>query len=382
MSQVNRYSFSKAVIGNEMKEDVSIGISGRKIKSIDEPDRNSVDLTGYIAVPAFIDIHTHGIMGIDTGNINREEIHIWRETLLRFGTSGFVPTLVSSPTKIVRSFLTIVNDSIKEDREDFSKSDLLGARLEGPFISPEKRGAHDVKNIIFPSVENFRKLTGLLWNLVKIIDIAPETEGAMGLIEYLRSLNITVSIGHSNATSMIAANAIDRGASLATHLFNAMREIHHRDPGIAAQVLLNNKISAEIINDRNHLSDEFIRIAVRMKGSDRIIGITDSISATGMQDGDYRLGNEIATLRNGVCTIKGTNTLAGSVLTMDAALRNFRSLGYKLNSIVRFLSTNPARILGLKDFGTIGIGKNACIAILNSDYTVRGMIHHGKLLEF
>jgi N-acetylglucosamine-6-phosphate deacetylase len=254
--------------------------------------------------------------------------------------------------------------------------------MEGPFISHAKKGAHNEAFILDPSIVNYKNITGKLASQVRIVDIAPEVGKAMELIPYLSSKGVIPSIGHSDSDAITARKAISLGATEGTHLFNAMRSVFHREPGIAGEVLINDSINAEIINDPNHLSPGIIRLAVRSKGEDKIVGITDSIAATMMPDGIYQLGTLSVTLKSGKCTITGSEVIAGSVLTMDSAFRNFIEQGYSIEQTVKFLSTNPARIMGLPEEGSIEPGKRANIAIIDNMNKVAGVIKNGIFYDF
>ena len=378
MHKRRTFHFSHIVASGKFVEDATIETDHGKISAVSDRTTADLDLSGYTAIPSFIDIHTHGFLGVDTASLTGDSMEKWKTTLPKTGTLKFVPTLVSTSRANTQAFLREVSASMNVPPLNGVFADVFGARLEGPFINPTKKGAHDEEFLIKPSIPNFNSLTGFGASTVKIIDIAPELEGSIDLIEYLVSRKITVSIGHSNADSGTARNAISNGASLATHLFNAMRKIHHRDPGIAVEAMINDAVSAEIINDPNHLSPEIINLAIRSKGDDRIVGITDSISATMMPDGEYNLGSLTVNLSRGKCTVTGTDTIAGSVLTMDEAFRNFISQGYSIEQAVKFLSTNPARIMGLDNEGSIDVGKIANIAVMDNRHMIYGIIKDGE----
>lgn len=370
------YRFSNAVVAGKILHDVTVVSEDGFIASIPGNEQFDVDLSGYTAVPAFIDVHTHGMLGVDTASLDTHSMEKWLTALPRTGTLGIVPTLVSSDKKTTHGFL----ESVREARTRVLAepyANVLGARMEGPFISHSKKGAHNEAFLLDPSIENFVKITGELSSEVRIVDIAPEVGSAMDLIFYLSKRDVIPSIGHSDSDAATARKAISMGATEATHLFNAMRPIFHREPGIAGEILINDSINAEIINDPNHLSPGIIRLAVRSKGEDRIIGITDSIAATMMPDGVYRLGSLSVNLNGGKCTVSGSEVIAGSVLTMDSAFRNFMDQGYSIEQAAKFLSTNPARIMGLSDEGSLETGKKSNIAIFDKNNKVAGIIKEG-----
>lgn len=381
MNSTNKFVFSNAVVAGKLVHDIIVKVEGGYISSISNNSNGDIDLTGYTAVPSFIDVHTHGMLGVDTASLSPESIGKWLKALPRTGTLKVVPALVSSDRVTTQAFLKSVEYARKTVFEE-PCAEVLGARMEGPFISHAKKGAHNEAFILDPSIVNYKNITGKLASQVRIVDIAPEVGKSMELIPYLSSKGVIPSIGHSDSDAITARKAISLGATEATHLFNAMRSIFHREPGIAGEVLINDSINAEIINDPNHLSPGIIRLAVRSKGEDKIVGITDSIAATMMPDGIYQLGTLSVTLKSGKCTITGSEVIAGSVLTMDSAFRNFIEQGYSIEQTVKFLSTNPARIMGLPEEGSIEPGKRANIAIIDNMNKVAGVIKNGIFYDF
>ncbi len=381
MNSTNKFVFSNAVVAGKLVHDIIVKVEGGYISSISNNSNGDIDLTGYTAVPSFIDVHTHGMLGVDTASLSPESIGKWLKALPRTGTLKVVSALVSSDRVTTQAFLKSVEYARKTVFEE-PCAEVLGARMEGPFISHAKKGAHNEAFILDPSIVNYKNITGKLASQVRIVDIAPEVGKAMEMIPYLSSKGVIPSIGHSDSDAITARKAISLGATEATHLFNAMRSIFHREPGIAGEVLINDSINAEIINDPNHLSPGIIRLAVRSKGEDKIVGITDSIAATMMPDGIYQLGTLSVTLKSGKCTITGSEVIAGSVLTMDSAFRNFIEQGYSIEQTVKFLSTNPARIMGLPEEGSIEPGKRANIAIIDNMNKVAGVIKNGIFYDF
>ncbi len=381
--EVSVFHFGKAVVKNGEADSLSMRCENGFIESISghEP-ASGIDLTDRIAVPSFTDIHTHGMLGIDSSTMDRAGMKEWMERLPETGTLKFVPAIVSSAPARVQEFLEIVRESNSLFENEETHAVTAGARLEGPFISPEKKGAHNTSYLLQPTSGNFTKLTGKGSDQVRIVDVAPELENAIEFIRELTENNITVSIGHSIATFSKAHDAFEAGARIGTHLFNAMRDIHHREPGIAVQVLLNDGMFAEIIDDHGHLSSEMIKLAVRSKGDDLIVAITDSIAAALMPDGQYSLGDLAVEVRNGMCTIMGTDTIAGSTLTMDRAFRNFIEDGFTLSEAAKFTSTNPARALGNSNEGVIAPGMACNITVLDKSLKVRGVISRGIYSEF
>lgn len=387
MGENSSYScfFSSIVLGGKLEHDCTLNLRGDRIESCNQQaSKEAHDFSGRIAVPAFLDLHTHGFRGFDTSHVDSRGLNQWAEEIMTTGVAGFVPTLVPSSLRETHRFISTVGRLALSGTFPNNCADILGARLEGPFINPEKRGALDPSRLMNPSVENFTGLIGDVheWDgILRIIDIAPELTGALKLIEYLKNKGIIVSLGHSNGTFLEAELGVDAGARLCTHLFNGMREIHHREPGIASAILLDDRISAEIVNDPYHLSSEIVKLVSRIKRRDGIVAVTDSTSLTQMPDGPYSLGDMKVVVKDGRSVIAGTDILAGSTITMDQVLRNFVKQGFNLVDSARFCSSNPARVLGLKARGAIRPGYVADIAILDNQYRVTGMIRRGKIHE-
>jgi N-acetylglucosamine-6-phosphate deacetylase len=262
----------------------------------------------------------------------------------------------------------------------------VGIHLEGPFISHAKRGVHPPADIQPPSISLFDRMQQAARGHIRLMTIAPETPGALDLIEHATKSGIKVSLGHSDATAEQTRAAIASGASSATHTFNAMRRLDHREPGIAGVVLDANELYAELICDGIHVAPEFVRLWLRSKREERAILVTDGISATGMPDGIYTLGEFEVAVANGRCLLASdltasVETLAGSVLTMDRAVANLqRFTGASLATAVRLASRNPARMLGLDALGEIAVGSPANFNLFSADGTLRSTILRGQVV--
>ncbi len=262
--------------------------------------------------------------------------------------------------------------------------DLKGARpvgihIEGPFISHSKRGAHPEQEIRRPSVALFNRMWEAAEGHIRLMTIAPELPGAIEVIERAVSLGVRVSLGHSNASSEETLRGVQSGAVSATHIFNAMRRFDHRDPGILGVVLERDELFAEIICDGLHVHPTVVRMFWRAKGADRAILITDAMSATGMPDGNYKLGELDVRVKNGKCII-GEDTLAGSTLTLDRGIRNFAEFaGVEIGTAVTLASRNPARMTGLdSQIGALEAGRRADITVLSPKGEVIETILRGQ----
>jgi N-acetylglucosamine-6-phosphate deacetylase len=253
----------------------------------------------------------------------------------------------------------------------------VGIHLEGPFISHAKRGVHPDSNIRQPSVELFDRFQAAAEGSIRLLTIAPEVPGALELIEHVTAQGVRVSLGHSNATRAQAEAAIAAGAASATHLFNAMRPLDQREPGIAGAVLDSPDVYAELICDGVHVHPAIVRLWLKMKGEDRSILVTDGISATGMPDGTYKLGDFDVQVKDGVALLG--ETLAGSVLTLDQAVANVqRFTGTSLATAVRLASRNPARMLGLPHLAEMAVGSAANFNVFDEAGAFTGSILQGQ----
>jgi N-acetylglucosamine-6-phosphate deacetylase len=247
-----------------------------------------------------------------------------------------------------------------------SQARPLGIHLEGPFLSHKRRGVHPPENLLEPTVAIFDRLWQAARAHVRMMTIAPEIPGAMEVIDEAASRGVCVSIGHSDAEMPIAKQAIAAGARHATHTFNAMRPLDHRNPGILGEVLSSDSMTADMICDGIHVAPEVVEVFLRAKGRDRAVLITDAISATGMPDGQYQLGPILVDVNDGKCTANGS--LAGSVLTMDRAVQNVTKFSdWSLRDAVRAATLNPARAVGLSDtYGALVPGARADFTVLSS----------------
>jgi N-acetylglucosamine-6-phosphate deacetylase len=262
----------------------------------------------------------------------------------------------------------------------------VGIHLEGPFLSHAKRGVHPPAELQPPSIALFERLQQAARGHIRLMTIAPETQDALELIEFATQSGTKVSLGHSDATADETRAAIRAGAVSATHTFNAMRRLDHREPGIAGVVLDAHALYAELICDGIHVAPEFVRLWLRAKGDERAILVTDGISATGMPDANYMLGELEVTVKDGRCLLASdlandVETLAGSVLTMDRAVANLRRFtGAPLATAVRLASRNPARMLGLNDLGEVAVGRPANFNLYSAAGELRQTILRGKVV--
>jgi len=332
-----------------------------------------VDFGDAVIAPGFFDIHIHGGAGLDVMRASPAELPRLGKFLTTHGVTGYFPTTVAAPLDVTCAALERLADAIEAAQNDDAHTadgDSLQARpigihLEGPFLSHKRRGVHPPEYLLEPTGAIFERLWQAARGHVRVMTIAPETSGAMEVIAEAARRNVCVSIGHSDAELPIAQAAVKAGARHATHTFNAMRPLDHRDPGILAEVLTDDRLSADIIADGIHVAPSVVQLFLRAKGIERAVLITDAISATGMPDGRYQLGPIQVDVKDGKCTSGGS--LAGSVLTMDRAVRNVTEFAHwSLKDAVRAATLNPARAVGLAgQHGALAKGASADFVVLS-----------------
>ncbi|WP_213805943.1 N-acetylglucosamine-6-phosphate deacetylase [Granulicella sp. dw_53] len=311
-----------------------------------------------ILTPTFLDIHIHGCASHDIMEATPAAFTAVNTFLATRGVGRYLPTTVTAPIDPTLRSLEDIATAIEAPATP-GQAIPIGIHLEGPFISHAKRGVHPVPNILAPDIALFDRFHQAARGHIRIVTIAPETPNALDLIRHCTALGIKVSLGHSNATTPETLAAIEAGAASATHTFNAMRALDHRAPGILGTVLDDDRLFADLICDGIHVAPELVRLWLRMKGEERAILITDGMSATGMPDGIYTLGNLSVEVANNHCLLiedgVHTQTLAGSVLTMDQAVANLqRFTGASLATAIRLATHNPATLLGLPTHITPG----------------------------
>jgi N-acetylglucosamine-6-phosphate deacetylase len=339
-----------------------------------------VDFGNVVLAPGFIDIHIHGGAGLDAMRVSPSELPRLGRFLATHGVTGYFPTTVAAPLDATYAALGRLADAIEAGGKegDSAEARPLGIHLEGPFLSHKRRGVHPPENLVPPTIEIFERLWQAARGHVRMLTIAPEIAGAMEVIEEAARRKVCVSLGHSDAEMPIAQDAVKAGARHATHTFNAMRPLDHRDPGIIAEVLDDDRLTADIIVDGIHVAPPIVKLFLLAKGRERAVLITDAISATGMPDGRYQLGPIEVDVKDGKCTSNGS--LAGSVLTMDRAVRNVTQFSnWSLRDAVRAATLNPAQAVGLsRGHGILARGSAADFNVLSKTGEVLKTIVHGQ----
>jgi N-acetylglucosamine-6-phosphate deacetylase len=326
------------------------------------------DFGDGVMAPGYVDLHIHGSAGYDVMDDTAEALPAIEQLLARHGVTSYFPTTVTAPMDMLLRALERLANAIEKrestNAEGKGRSRPLGIHLEGPFISHARRGVHPPEDLLAPTLAWFERFWQAARGRIRMMTIAPELEGAPEVIAEAARRGVAVSLGHSDADFAATERGIVAGAQHATHTFNAMRPLDHRSPGILGAVLTDRRMSADIIADGVHLDPAIVKLFAQAKGPEQTVLITDAISATGMPDGRYRLGSFEVEVRDGKCTSGGS--LAGSVLTMDRAVRNLaRFAEWDLPQAVAAASRNPARVARIANKGVLTAGADADFVVLS-----------------
>lgn len=326
-----------------------------------------VEFPGLVLAPGFLDIHVHGGAGHDVMQADAGALAAMARHLARHGVTSYLPTTVTAPLDATLESLDKLGAAVESAAVSppiEARAQPLGVHLEGPFLSHAKRGVHPPEHLLPPSPELLDRLWQGARHRVSMMTIAPELPGALKTIAHAAGRGVAVSLGHSDSQSGPVEAAIAAGARHATHTFNAMRVLDHREPGILGAALADARLTADIIADGIHVHPQIVELFLRAKGAGGAVLITDAISATGMGDGRYRLGPFDVEVRGDRCLREGR--LAGSVLTLDRAVRNVVHLaGWSLQEAIRLATLNPARVIGVEGKkGLLAPGADADIVVL------------------
>jgi N-acetylglucosamine-6-phosphate deacetylase len=319
------------------------------------------------AVPGFVDLQVNGFAGVDFASADAAGYRRAGEALLATGVTAFQPTLITAPEdELVAALAEVPAEPIG--------ARILGIHLEGPFLSPNRPGTHPTEAIRDPDRALLERLLDA--GPVTYMTLAPERPGALELVDVLHSRGVTVSFGHSDATAAEAHAGFDRGVRTVTHLFNAMRPLGHRDPGIAGAALARDDVIVQLIVDGHHLADETV-VLVRRAARGRFAVVTDAMAAAGVGDGVYRLGAVEVAVRDGVAR-RGDGVLAGSVVTIPQSLRNLVALGVPFVEAVGAVTRTPARALNDDALGVLRVGGAADVVVLDDDLEIRAVLVAGR----
>ncbi|MBA2947220.1 N-acetylglucosamine-6-phosphate deacetylase [Streptomyces himalayensis] len=332
-----------------------------------------LDLTGHWLVPGFVDIHNHGGGGASFTNGTVEEILQGVRTHRQHGTT----TLVASTVTGESDFLTQRAGLLSELAE---QGDIAGIHFEGPFISPCRKGAHSEELLRHPEPAEVRKLIDAARGQARMVTLAPELPGGIDSVRLLAEHGVIAAVGHTDATYEQTVEAIDAGATVATHLFNAMPALGHRAPGPVAALLEDERITVELINDGTHLHPAALELAFHRAGASRVAFITDAMDAAGFGDGTYLLGPLEVEVQGGVARLVEGGSIAGSTLTLDRAFKRAVTVDrLPVEDIVHAISANPAKLIGTYDrVGSLEPGKDADLVVLDADFELKGVMRKGS----
>ncbi|MFF9770561.1 N-acetylglucosamine-6-phosphate deacetylase [Streptomyces sp. NPDC014636] len=363
---------AKVVLPTGTVRDGDLAVDGKRIVAEPPADAQLVDVTGHWLVPGFVDIHNHGGGGASfsgTPDDILKAIHTHRA----HGTTTLVASTVTDEMDLLVRQAGLLSELAEQ-------GDLAGIHFEGPFISPCRKGAHSEKLLRDPEPAEVRKLIDAARGKAKMVTLATELPGGIDSVRLLAEHGVIAAIGHTDATYEQTVQAIDAGATVATHLFNAMPALGHRSPGPVAALLEDERVTVELINDGTHLHPAALELAFHHAGPDRVAFITDAMDAAGIGDGRYMLGPLEVEVSEGVARLVEGGSIAGSTLTLDRAFQRAVTVDkLSVEDAVTALSTNPARLLGLSDrIGTLEPGKDADLVLLDANFALKGVMRQGE----
>jgi N-acetylglucosamine-6-phosphate deacetylase len=351
-------------------------IEGGTIVSVSSDRKPGLNFHDAWLVPGFIDLHVHGAGGEDSSDGSIQSLKTIADLLPKAGVTSFLATTLTLPPKQIITAVKAAADFAKIQQ---SGARLLGCHIEGPFISPSRVGAQNPKYILSPNLDLVTKINQILTGLVKLITLAPEAEGAIGLISELKQRGWVISAGHTEAGYSTMERAMKVGLTGGRDVFNGMSALHHREPGPVGASLTNDDVYTELIADGHHLHPAIINLVLKAKPLDKIILVSDAVRALGLAEGQYDLGGQIISVQKGTARL-ADDSLAGSVLWLNDAVRNICTWsGLPLENAVKLVTENPAKYLGLeKQIGFLAEGYPADITVLNQDLSVKEVWIMGK----
>lgn len=349
-----------------------------RIGNFDAQDPEGIlEGNGRYLSPGFIDIHIHGAGGKDTMEGTFDALNTISEVIAAHGTTAFLPTTMTMGVEAIQKAIAAAADAVGKTRG----ASIIGVHLEGPFISSNAIGAQNPNYVLSPDIASYEEMTRGHSGMVKNITLAPEAEGAKALIPYLRERGVNVSIGHTKATYEEAMEGIRLGCNHSTHLFNAMSPMTHRAPGVVGAIF-DSDITTETISDGIHIAYPVLRMAYRQKTSDRVLLVTDAMEACGMPDGTYSLGGQDVITKDGAARLR-SGALAGSILTMDMAIRNvLKNTSLPLHEIVKMASLNGAVFAKVDDRkGRIAQGYDADLVVFDEEIHIDHVFIEGRQVK-
>ncbi|MFE2940151.1 N-acetylglucosamine-6-phosphate deacetylase [Streptomyces sp. NPDC059255] len=348
-------------------------VQGGRIAGHTPADAATLDLTGHWLVPGFVDLHNHGGGGASFTSGSVDDVLKGIRTHREHGTTTLVASTVTGEMDFLAQRAGLLSELVEQ-------GDLAGIHFEGPFISPCRKGAHSEELLRAPDPAEVRKLIDAARGTARMVTLATELPGGIESVRLLAEHGVIAAIGHTDATYEQTVEAIDAGATVATHLFNAMPPLGHRAPGPIAALLEDGRVTVELINDGTHLHPAALELAFHRAGADRVAFVTDAMDAAGFGDGRYELGPLAVEVTDGVARLVDGGSIAGSTLTQDTAFRRAATVDrLPVEDIVRAISANPARLLGAYDrIGSLEPGKDADAVVLDAEFGLKGVLRKGE----
>ncbi|MFK4690683.1 N-acetylglucosamine-6-phosphate deacetylase [Streptomyces pristinaespiralis] len=365
---------ARVVLPTGTVDDGRVAVEGTKIVTdASEAQAHVHDLSGHWVVPGFVDIHNHGGGGASFTSGTAEDVLRGVMTHRRHGTTTLVASTVTGDMDFLAHRAGFLSELVEQ-------GDLAGIHFEGPFISPCRKGAHSEELLRDPDPAEVRKLIDAARGTAKMVTLATELPGGIDSVRLLAEHGVIAAIGHTDATYEQTREAIEAGATVATHLFNAMPALGHRAPGPIAALLEDERITVELINDGTHLHPAALELAFRSAGAGRVAFITDAMDAAGFGDGRYQLGPLEVEVKDGVARLVEGHSIAGSTLTLDTAFKRAVTVDrIPVEDVVAAISANPAKLLGAYDrVGSLDPGKDADLVVLDADFALKGVMRRGE----
>ncbi|OLZ71469.1 N-acetylglucosamine-6-phosphate deacetylase [Streptomyces sp. IMTB 2501] len=363
---------ARVVLPSGVVDDGRVSVEGTRIVATAAENAQVIDVSGHWLIPGFVDIHNHGGGGASFSGTPDDILKAIRTHRVH-GTTTLVASTVTDEMDLLARQAGLLSELAEQ-------GEIAGIHFEGPFISPCRKGAHSEELLRHPEPAEVRKLIDAARGRAKMVTLATELPGGLDSVRLLAEHGVIAAIGHTDATYEQTVEAIDAGATVATHLFNAMPTLGHRTPGPIAALLEDERVTVELINDGTHLHPAALELAFHHAGADRVAFITDAMDAAGIGDGRYMLGPLEVEVSEGVARLVEGGSIAGSTLTLDRAFQRAVTIDkLSVEDAVTALSVNPARLLGLSDrIGSLEPGKDADLLLLDADFGLKGVMRQGE----
>lgn len=369
------YTADYIILEDKVLENYYMEVKKGKIKSFSREKPEEYEDLGEIIAPGLVDTHIHGYHGEDIMNAKKGALEIISKGLLEMGVTSFLPTTLTDSTERLNQACKVIGQEYK----DVTGAKIRGVFLEGPFFTEKYKGAQNEKYMSDPDIEKLKKWKELSDGLVNKIAIAPERDGVIDFIHKANAMGIAVALGHSDASYEQAMYAVNEGANIFVHTYNGMSGLHHRNPGMVGAAMNSDAIS-ELICDGHHVSPASANVLMNAKGRDRIALITDCMSAGGMADGDYKLGEFDVIVENGTARLKEGGNLAGSILKLKDAVKNV--VDWQIADAfeaIQMASLIPAKSVGIDNVcGKLQVGFDADFIVLDEDLDLKATYLNGE----